>query len=63
MALINNLLKKVFGSKAERDMKEIKPILITTLSEINPQFNLPKEKRYLSIFSQTENISSKNLPF
>ena len=32
MALINNLLKKVFGSKAERDMKEIKPILAKVLA-------------------------------
>ena len=32
MAFINNLLKKVFGSKAERDMKEIKPILAKVLA-------------------------------
>ena len=32
MAFINNLLKKVFGSKAERDMKEIRPILNKVLA-------------------------------
>lgn len=58
----NDEIKKLLlDYLSEDDLKEIKPILITTLSEINPQFNLPKEKRYLSIFSQTENISSKNL--
>lgn len=58
----NDEIKKLLlDYLSEDDLKEIKPILITTLSEINPQYNLPKEKRYLSIFSQTENISSKNL--
>ena len=46
---------------SEDDLKEIKPIFIATLREINPQLNLPKEKRYLSIFSPTENLSSRNL--
>ena len=32
MAFINNLLKKVFGSKADRDFKQIKPILDKVLA-------------------------------
>ena len=32
MASINGLLKKLFGSKADRDMKEIKPILDKVLA-------------------------------
>lgn len=58
----NDEIKKLLlDYLSEDELKEIKPILITTLSEISPQFNLSKEKRYLSIFSQTENMSSKNL--
>ena len=32
MASINGLLKKLFGSKAERDMKQIQPILAKVLA-------------------------------
>ena len=35
MAGITGILKKLFGSKAERDMKAIKPILEKTLAAYN----------------------------
>lgn len=58
----NDEIKKILlDYLSEGELNDIKPIFIATLGEINPQFNLPKEKRYLSIFSQTENLSSKNL--
>lgn len=58
----NDEIKKILlDYLSEGELNDIKPIFIATLGEINPQFNLPKEKRYLSIFSQPENLSSKNL--
>lgn len=58
----NDEIKKLLlDFLSEDDLKEIKPIIVAVLSEINPQFNLPKENRYLNIFSQTYNLSSKSL--
>lgn len=58
----NDEIKKLLlDYLSEDDLNEIKQIIISTLSEINPQFNLPKGKRYLSILSQTENLSSRSL--
>ncbi len=58
----NDEIKKLLlDFLSEDELKEIEPIFISTLSEINPQFNLPKDKRYLSIFSHTEKLSSKIL--
>ncbi len=57
----DEIKKIILDFLSEDELAEIKPIFISTLSEINPQFNLPKENRYLGLFSQTENLSSKNL--
>ena len=57
----DEIKKIILDFLSEDELAEIKPIIISTLSEINPKFNIPKEKRYLGLFSQTENLSSKNL--
>lgn len=57
----DEIKKLLLDFLSEDNLKEIKPIIIAVLSEISPQFNLPKEKRYLSIFSQTADLSSNTL--
>lgn len=57
----DEIKKSLLNFLSENELNEIKPIIISTLSEILPQFNLSKEERCLSVFPSTENLSSKNL--